>query len=88
MSWAPRDYTHQGQSTPTPATVPPQTFHDDEPLPTYAAGLEQYTEEGVLEEDDYQLPAWHRLEIRRQGYAHDRELARLGQWMRRGVREE
>jgi hypothetical protein len=87
LSWSLRDYRQQNQGEPQPETVPPPDIHDDAPLPTYAAGLEQYTEDGLLD-DEYQLPYWQRLEIQRQGYPTEQQLARISAWMRRGVQEE
>jgi len=75
-----RDYKNI-PGAPTEALASPE-IHDDEPLPTYMAGLENYGEE-VLAPDTWM----QRQELRRQGYLTPAQLDRWAQIVRRGVVE-
>ena len=80
MSWSLRDYKNASQDSPD--ALPPPVFHDDEPLPTYMAGLESY-------EEDAPAPlSWReRQEMRRQGYLTEAQMDRWAQIVKRGVVE-
>ena len=80
MSWSLRDYKNI-PGAPTEA-LPPSEIHDDEPLPTYMAGLETYGEDAPAPDTWMQ-----RQELRRQGYLTEAQLNRWAQILRRGVVE-
>ena len=81
MSWSLRDYKNTS-SSPDKETLPPVAIHDDEPLPTYAAGLEDYDDDapGTLSQRE-------RQELRRQGFLSETQLDRWAQVVKRGVTE-
>jgi len=56
------------------------TFHDDEPLPTYAEGLEAYDEDAPSV-----FPGWGQKLLRQQGLLSPQQLDRFSWLMRRGI---
>ena len=78
MSWSIRDH-RQGATETTREPAPPQTFHDDEPLPTYMAGLDDYDETAPT------IPLWQRQTMRQHGLLTDPELDRWRSIMQRGI---
>ena len=80
MSWSIRDYkTTQSERA---EGLPPPAILDDDPLPTYAAGLEDYDDEAPGT-----ISLSQRQELRRQGYLTEAQLDRWAHIMRRGVVE-
>jgi hypothetical protein len=82
MSWSPRDHRMlSGEKDAFSPSPPPESFADDVPIPSYAAGLEDY-----MDEDTWPLHAEKRL-LQETGMMSGAQLARFGWLMRRGLNE-
>jgi hypothetical protein len=83
MSWSLRDYRQGKDQRDGPESGPPpidQVFSDDQPLPTYAEGLEDYDEESPSA-----FPGWGQKLLRSQGLWSEQQLDRFSWLMRRGI---
>lgn len=82
MSWSPRDHRMlSGEKHAFSPSPPPEHIDDDVPLPSYAAGLEDYMDDGV-----WPLHAEKRL-LQQTGMMSARQLGSFGWLMRRGLTE-
>lgn len=83
MSWNLRDYRQGKDQRDGPDSGPPpidQVFNDEEPLPTYAEGLEEYDEDEASV-----FPGWGQKLLRQQGMLSTQQLDRFSWLMRRGI---
>ena len=60
--------------------TPPATMDDSQPLPTFMAGMDEWSEA-------QSVPFWHKKLLREQGLWVAKDLDRYARWMRRGIPE-